>query len=108
MPLTRAGLVIGCDRLTALANLRLTGFLPDDLGCRTSPGGGQLFYKGAALDPSPGSFPTIVTGMDVGAIAGVVLKEALRLGPHRLGELSREALNGQLSRLPHKPDDRLR
>jgi hypothetical protein len=76
-------------------------------------GSGHAFYTDGVPDANTRSLPTIVGGMDVNALMGVmiprtskVLKAMLAGMPDR--ELDKDELNAELSRLPDKPDETLR
>jgi hypothetical protein len=76
-------------------------------------GGAHEFFHGLSRDPSPGNvrLPTIARGMDINDLAEVTLKhvgpvfEATRRGEPK--EVDSQAINDDLARLPHGPDERL-
>lgn len=76
-------------------------------------GGGQHFYTGMTRDANSSSLPTIVNGMDMQAIAGVIMShitkrfEAMRAG-EPAKDLDKDELNAELAHLPDKPDESLR
>ncbi len=76
-------------------------------------GGGHRFYTGTTRDANSLPLPTIANGMDVSALAGVMMPhmskmmEAMQAGdPPK--ELDKDELNAELARLPDKPDENLR
>ena len=75
-------------------------------------GGGQHFYTGVKRDLSGSSLPTIANGMDVSAIAGMMVSRimnAVSAGKFDLAlDLDKDEINAELARLPHKPDETLR
>lgn len=75
-------------------------------------GGGHQFYdsEGRATD-SP-ALPTVVNGMDVGAISEVLTRETMPMLEDMLAgrapdEPDVEELNAKLKRLPNEPDEEL-
>ncbi|MGH2602769.1 MAG: hypothetical protein ACRDJ9_25715, partial [Dehalococcoidia bacterium] len=76
-------------------------------------GGGHQFYTGTIRDASSSSLPTIVNGMDLQALIGVMMPrmtkmfEAKRAG-EPAQELDKDEVNAALARLPDKPDEILR
>ncbi len=75
-------------------------------------GGGHQFYTGLKRDASSQSLPTIVAGMDVSAIAGVLTPHMENLLEETLGgepaqELDEDEIKAALARLPDKPDENL-
>lgn len=76
-------------------------------------GGGHQFYTGTTRDSSSPSLPTIANGMDIEALAGVMLPritkmfEAIQEGKPAK-DLDKDELNVELARLPDKPDENLR
>jgi hypothetical protein len=75
-------------------------------------GGGQLFYTGTTRDAYSSFLRIIATGMDMQAIAGMMIPHiAKRFSAIRAGEqakdLDKDEINAELARLPHKPDDNL-
>jgi len=77
-------------------------------------GGAVQFYDGASREFSTKPLPTIVAGMDLNAIAGVLMpieKLEAAAAAQDLSLLFRqdtEEINAQLARLPHHPDENLR
>lgn len=76
-------------------------------------GGGHQFYSEEARDASSPSLPTIATGMDINALAGVLtptiskMFESMRTG-EPAKELEKDDLNKEIAGLPDKPDEKLR
>jgi hypothetical protein len=76
-------------------------------------GGGHQFYTGLTRDSSSPSLPAIANGMDIHAVAGVLMPhmtkwlEAMPAGQTRR-ELDVSALNAGLAHLPDGPDEILR
>lgn len=76
-------------------------------------GGGHQSYNAEARDASSSSLPTIVNGMDLHAVAGVLAShwtkqaESMLLGGPA-EELNEDEINEELARLPDKPDENLR
>jgi hypothetical protein len=73
-------------------------------------GGGQQFYTGVKGDLSGSSLPIIANGVDVSAIAGMMMSRmmnSLSAGQLDLA-LDKEEINAELARLPYMPDGTLR
>ena len=53
--------------------------------------------------------PTIVTGMDINDLAQVIMPHSLAafdaMKRGEAGEMDRDAINADLARLPHEPDE---
>jgi len=81
---------------------------------RPGPGGGQQSYTGVDRDSSSYGIPTIAeNGMDVHAIAGVLMKQFQdRLAQGARGvaavEVDGDEVNRLFARLPEEPDEKLR
>jgi len=76
-------------------------------------GGGHQFFDRLHRDDNPAAphLPTVVTGMDLNGILQVMMPhmmknfEAVRLGGP--DEMDKDAINAELARLPHTPDETL-
>lgn len=102
------------DHLAAL-NLRVHKAV-DTVGPRcivmwrhATKGGAHRAYSGIDRENSVPPIPAIANGIDVQAVAGVILTELKRVGfsPGHLGEINTERVNEELQRLPGT-DERLR
>jgi len=76
-------------------------------------GGGHVYYTGLKRDANSPPLPTIGIGMDVRALVEAIMprltshmEETLAGNP--VQELDRDAINAELARLPHGPDEKLR
>jgi hypothetical protein len=75
-------------------------------------GGAQEFYTGLERDGNSSSLPQIGSGMDVAAIAKVMIPfarkqfEAMDAGGP-VPEFDKDEINAALARVPHKPDEKL-
>jgi hypothetical protein len=80
---------------------------------RAAPGGGQRFYTGVDRDRESAGIPTIVNGMDVQSIAGVLMKHVQgRVAVHGLSpdalDVDEDEMNRLLAKLPSEPEEKLR
>lgn len=73
-------------------------------------GGGHQFYTGKIRDTNSSSIPTIANGLDISAIADVLMQltiKGMRPGDMRMN-LDRDEINDALGNLPERPDEKLR
>jgi hypothetical protein len=81
---------------------------------RPASGGGHRSYTGIERDRDSHGIPTIVNGMDVRSLVGVLTNHFLsRSADHGLGasmtfDIDEAELNRQLAKLPDEPDEKLR
>lgn len=81
---------------------------------RVTSGSAQQFYTGVERDRNSDAIPTIANGMDIQAIAGIMMKQFLsQLQEHGFSagappDTNVAELNRLLARLPDEPDERLR
>lgn len=76
-------------------------------------GGGHYFYTGTTKDASSPSLPTIANGMDVCAIANMLMPNIFErsraiLDGQSTKDITLNEINSELARLPDKPDENLR
>ncbi|MCZ6718844.1 MAG: hypothetical protein O6944_06820 [Gammaproteobacteria bacterium] len=76
-------------------------------------GGGLQFYTGTTRDASSMCLPTIANGMDISALANMLMPqvmanfEAMLAGEPAI-EPDKDEINAELARLPDNPDEKLR
>jgi len=78
-----------------------------------APGGGHQFYTGVDRDRDCPAIPTIANGMDVQALAKILMKEFQRgLADHGFTpaafNVHKDEMNRLLAGIPDQPDERLR
>jgi hypothetical protein len=81
---------------------------------RTASGGAHQCYTGVDRDRDSDGIPTIVNGMDVQSIVGVLMQQFLsRSGDHGLDasmtfDVDKAEVNRRLAKLPSELDEKLR
>jgi hypothetical protein len=76
-------------------------------------GGGQQSYTGTARVAESSALPTIANGMDVQAIAGLMMPRFMKMfedtrAGRETDAMNKDHINAELARLPDKPDEELR
>jgi hypothetical protein len=76
-------------------------------------GGGHRYYTGTKRDANKPSLPTISIGLDIKALAGMLMPHTIKaLEAMKAGEPvkdpDRDELNAEFARLPDSPDENLR
>jgi hypothetical protein len=82
-------------------------------GRHSRGGGAHQFYTGTTRDTNSPGLPTIATGMDLQAIASVMMPQMSKMFEAMLAgepakELDKDEINTEFGRLPHEPDENLR
>jgi hypothetical protein len=81
---------------------------------RAAPGGAHQFYTGVDRDRDSARIPTIIKGMDVQSIAGVLMKQLQgwmaddSFSSPTPFNLDKDEMNRLLAKLPSTPDEKLR
>jgi hypothetical protein len=81
---------------------------------RPVSGGGLQFYTGIDRDPSSDMIPTIINGMDLRSVVGLLIKHVssrftqAEYGANSALESDTVEINRQLAQLPSRPDEELR
>jgi hypothetical protein len=79
---------------------------------REVSGGGHQFYTGVDRDRDSDAIPTIVNGMDVESIFGVLMQLRGRVGddasPEAYFDVDEDEMNRLLAKLPSEPEEKLR
>lgn len=71
-------------------------------------GGGHQFYTGVEREQDSAPIPTIANGMDVRAIADVLMSQIRRSGSILGVDMDKDQMNQLLATVPDQPDERLR